>query len=595
MIENKKIQIAQLARSAFARYENSFVFLLLCLLTFSAHQSALNGFWRFDDGMHLKFVATYAPWQYFFQPSVTVLQSYANVTPYNAYFYDINLALFGMKPRWHYAHLMFVLALTAFSTYRLIRLWQRPQPAFLAATLFLAGLPTLHVAQQLMTGHYATGLLFTVLSLHCFTVGVRSNRYGVTLCGAGFYLLATACKEVFVPLVLVLPFIPAGGYRDRLRAALPYVAVAMFYSVWRSVVLGRLMGGYIANAVSPAEQVGQLLSIPLLLVGWTNGQSIRTFLQSGGGLYFLWLLVVLMLGIRANSRKQVSWPLVCFTLPLVVLPLIPLTATPGLSAADRYLFLPWWTSTTLLATILWSQGDARYGPTFKYLFSGGLIALAFYVQNTEHDRIAPQLAMEDTLYHTVMHTDNNVALLPPPNRDNYRTLLSGARQAEAILMRHPLLPAKFVVDKASLCEYTQQGVSIIEYDKSCGCMQNVTHRLNASLAELVGSEANATPGIPLRVKLNFQPNTLRWELGPAVDGNFWVLFGSSPTKVSAKGSIPYASKEPLRFRVRHDSMDGGIAITPNLVFEITRSTEFVWEGESVVDSPSCSPTAQVSK
>ncbi|QTN28835.1 hypothetical protein HZ993_03040 [Rhodoferax sp. AJA081-3] len=582
----------QITKHNIAQNENCFVFVLLCLLTFVLHNSALNGYWRFDDGMHLKFVATYAPWQYYLQPSITVLQSYANVTPYNALFYDINLALFGMLPRWHYAHLLVVLAATAFSTYRLVRLWRDRQAALLAATLFLLGLPTLHIAHQLMTGHYATGLLFAVLSMHYFTIGVRQNHYGMTLLGAVLYLFATTCKEVFVPLVMVLPFIPAGSLATRVKAALPYVAIAIFYTFWRYAVLGRLMGGYITNPVNPVEQYKQLLSIPLLLIGWTNGQTINAFLRGFGGLYMVGLFFALAAGVRAIVRKKIAWPLVCASLFLVIAPLIPLAGDPGLLAADRYLLLPWWGGSVLLAALVYQPFKAKFERLLKHLLAAVLAALALYAQHTEHARIAPQLALEDALYQTVMHADDNTALLPPPNRDNYRKLLSGAQQAQAIMMKNQTAPTNFVVDKASLCEFTQKGAKIVEYDTTCNCMRDITRQLDTSLAKLMSEERHAIAGVPLRVSLAFQNNTLRWDLGPATDGTFWVLLGSSPTKVPAKGSIPYGNTEALRLRVRHDATDGSMAITPSLMFNMPTATEFNWTGTSVVEAPYCPMVAE---
>src|SRR6266508_1815089 len=82
----------------------SFVILFLGILTYSFHKNVLNNFWVLDDGDHLLFAATYSPWQYFLIPDITRLQSYANLTPWNAFFYDINLWLFGFNPKGFYLH-----------------------------------------------------------------------------------------------------------------------------------------------------------------------------------------------------------------------------------------------------------------------------------------------------------------------------------------------------------------------------------------------------------------------------------------------------------------------------------------------------------
>jgi hypothetical protein len=70
---------------------------------------ALNGYWRFDDGAHLMFATEYSPSQYFFNPVVTRAFSGANITPWNVFFYDLNLSIFGFHPAGFYFHLLFLL------------------------------------------------------------------------------------------------------------------------------------------------------------------------------------------------------------------------------------------------------------------------------------------------------------------------------------------------------------------------------------------------------------------------------------------------------------------------------------------------------
>lgn len=574
----------------FRKYEYFLALVFLSATAFAIHASALNGFWRYDDGMHLEFATTYAPWQYFFQPSITLLQSWANVTPYNVFFYDVNLALFGLTPRWHYVHLVAILAATAFATYRLMRLWHTPSSALLAAILFLAGLPTMAVAQQLMAGHYATGLLFTVLSLIWFTLAVKQGRYWLAVLGAAVYLLATTCKEVYVPLVVLLPVLPVGCLRDRLKAAAPYLLVAVFYTAWRYAVLGQLIGGYTVQPVSMDERLRQLLGIPLLLGGWIRGSDILAFLLNRSGLYLVAVFVILCAAAAAMSRKRIAWPLVVVSLALLIAPLIPLTANPGVNAPDRYLFVLWWGCAILLSTLLASLKTTGFERALKPLGSVGFIALMLHAQATEFNRIAPQLAMEDTLYRTVLHGANNTALIPPPSRDNYRKLLSGALQATVNLEGKSLAPATVVIDKASLCEYSRQGYAIEEYDAACNCLKNVTENLGGPLSRLLAFQQRATEGIPLSAKLTFRDRRLQWDLGPSADGAYYVVFGSSAERVPANGGIPWARKELLRFMVRHDFPDGTVAVSPNLEFDMTQKTEFSWEGLSTVETPTCTST-----
>ena len=574
-------------RRVIRRHENSGALIVLALAALALHHGALNGFWRFDDGAHLLFAATYAPWQYFLQPSITILQSYANVAPYNAFFYDVNLALFGMVPRWHYAHQIALLGAVAFATYRLIRLWQEPLIALLAAVLFLTGLPTLYVAQQLMTGHYATGLLFTVLSLHCYTLCVRDGSLRLNLLGAAFYLLATTCKEVFVPLVLLLPFLPVGSLQIRLRAALPYVAVAVAYTAWRYAILGRLVGGYVAVDISPVEQIRQLLTIPLLLAGWTKADDVVSFLERRSGLNLAVFAGVTLLGFLAAWRSRLSWMLIFASLALLVLPLVPLTRFPGLNAADRYLFLVWWACAALLAVFVSSFRKHGVEVPLRLACFAALTGLTLYAQRAEHERISPQLAMQDGLYQAALHLDNHTALLLPPDRSYYKTVLDGARQATRQFVNKSLEPAKLIVDSAALCAFAKAGDTILAYEESCNCMRDVTQNREESLGKLNSFADHAVSGQPLNAALFLDHQLLSWKFGPYEDGVYSVLLDGTLTKVPASGSISYASKLPLRFTIRHDAKDGIIAISPPLEFESASHKSFAWSGLSEAIRPSC--------
>ena len=569
------------------RQEIFFALLVLAFTALVLHYQALNGFWRFDDGAHLLFAATYSPWQYFFQPSITILQSYANVAPYNALFYDINLALFGMLPRWHYAHQIVLLVAVAFATYRLVRLWQEPLIALLAAVLFLTGLPTLYIAQQLMTGHYATGLLFIVLSLYCYTVSIRQTSFGLNLLGAVFYLLATSCKEVFVPLVLLLPFIPVGQFKIRLRAALPYVVVAFVYTAWRYAILGRLMGGYASVEISPAEQLRQLLTIPLLLAGWTGIGNASFFSGVRIGFNLAFLAGVSILGFTAVFRGRLSWMLIFAALLLLVLPLVPLTRLPGLHSADRYLFLLWWSCAILLAIFVSSLRTHGIEAIFRLVFFAGLIGITFYWQRTEHERIAPQLAMQDGLYRAALSMDDRTALLLPPDRAYYNAVLSDARKAAKQFVDGSLEPVKLIVDSTSLCHFVETGNTIVAYAKECSCLKDVTQQMKASLTKLNSFAAHALPGKPLSIALSWNHQLLSWQFGPYNDGSYFLLLGGTPTQFPAKGSVSYASKDVLRFRIQHNAPNGEIAISPEFEFDMSNHAPFVWSGLSEVPRASC--------
>ncbi|TXI17118.1 MAG: hypothetical protein E6Q62_09805, partial [Nitrosomonas sp.] len=182
----------------------------LAILCSGFYYNVLSAGWRFDDGDHLIFASTYSPWQYFFIPEITRLQSGANLTPWNALFYDINLSLFGLNPSGFYIHQLIIIGLTSIATFFLLRLWIAPVWSLIGAVVFMISAPTVHIANEIMTGHYSSGLLFVVIALYAFVCAVRLEQNRYALIGAFFFLLAVTCKEIYVPLIVILPFLPAG-------------------------------------------------------------------------------------------------------------------------------------------------------------------------------------------------------------------------------------------------------------------------------------------------------------------------------------------------------------------------------------------------
>ena len=224
----------------------------LCLLALALHGSALQGSWRWDDGQHLFYLGLYSPWSVFLDPQVTRAVSGNQFAPWNLFIYQVNHALFGLAPLGYYVHHLLSLAGAAAALYLLLRHWLTRWQALLPAALLLMGAPAVHVAQQLMSGHYVNGMLFACLGLWAYVHAVQRAQWRWAWLATGFYLLSTLCKEVYVPwvaLYLLLP-LPAGSPSGmaRWRHAAPILAVALGYAVLRIVVFAGV-GGYHPSAL----------------------------------------------------------------------------------------------------------------------------------------------------------------------------------------------------------------------------------------------------------------------------------------------------------------------------------------------------------
>ncbi|KRD47837.1 hypothetical protein ASE52_10450 [Acidovorax sp. Root275] len=362
--------------------------LLLSLLTLLAHGASLQGSWRWDDGAHLSYAAQHTPWQYFLEPHIAQGHSSANVAPWNLLFYDINLSLFGMAAAGHYAHLLLLVGLGAALFYAVLREWVAPLPALIGAIALLLGKPTAHIAAGLMHGHYASGFVFAMLSILGWTRYLKGGRGYWLALSALAYLLATTCKEVYVPLVVLLPFLPVGTLRQRMRALVPFVLIALAYMGWRYLLLGRLVGGYSQGVFDAGEALRQLLRVPKLLLGSKPPGNILAVV-------FLGLLCL------AVVKRRLHGPVLFVSLGIVLLPLIPLTAFPGIHSPDRYLFVPWIAFSACLAAI-WPR-EAR--PAAALVGSAALVAALAGVHAQETQALRPNLAYWDTLYRFALSLD----------------------------------------------------------------------------------------------------------------------------------------------------------------------------------------------
>jgi hypothetical protein len=432
----------------------------LVAIAFLINQSALSGFWRFDDGWLLDYASRFRPADYFLVPAVTRGYSFNNLTPFNPLLYDINLWLFGVSPRGFYVQHLSLMAGCAAATFLLLRIWLSPGFAFTGALLFLIGAPSLIVSQQLMVGHYLAGLLFSILCIHAFVRGVERGSGWLAAIAALLYLFATACKEIYVPLPLVLLFMPKATLRKRILHSLPLFAWTLCYAVWRYLVLGGFIGGYGGNsqAVTWNQMLAQIAGIPQLLLGDTPM-----------GIAAMVLLIALFGYALISGRFRL--PLVVACAAAVALPLLPLLGYPGITRADRYLFLPWWLVSVTTALIIANLPAWR----FHYRMGIGLL-LTLVVASHSYQvmgRVQPRLDEFDTSYRLFASPAKNTVFFST-NKNAYHqdTVLNGLRNAlnrvdDIGLQRIGILTRKEDIPLLA------SSLSIVHYEQSCNCIRNL--------------------------------------------------------------------------------------------------------------------------
>ncbi len=581
-----------------AGWQTAAAALLLALACAALQGAALSGGWHFDDGPHLNFVTQYAPWQYFFVPEVMLQQSYAHITPWNALFYDMGLPFFGLQPRGHYAHLLAVLWLAALATFVLLRHWLAWAPALAGAVLFLAMPATGAVARLLMTGHYAYGVLFSVLALLAFARAARQGSLAWGLLAALAYALACLCKELYVPLVAVLLCWPEGSVRARLRIAAPVLGVALAYGVWRLWLLHGA-GGYAEALHPPAVSWQQQVWLSLLQLreravgpGWTGWLALGcAFALVAWG----WMErgAAAPGGPAAGAARLQRWRLALFAgawatvlaLPLGRMLLQTLEITSG-----RLLVFAGWAAAAALAFAL--PGAWRRSPAATGLLLAGLLGgLA-----VGELRIGREIALSQD----VMVQQNRLLASGEPGAlvaHHYEATgyLRAMARAAARLQGGP--ERALVEDEEALAALgPQAGAAAWMYAFDCRCMR----RLGADYAPLVadftdrlvrGRKHSAELAAHVSFEGPRQRKVLRWTIDgapfPAWERHFYVRdFGRA--LVPVQGSYAFGLdatapfEESFRFRLSFTLPDGALVRSPLLSLPLDRPGQVQWSGADPV-------------
>lgn len=477
---------------------------LLCALTLVLHGSALQGHWRWDDGTHLFNVTQYTPWSVFLDPEVTRAVSGNQLAPWNLFIYQLNTALFGLRPAPFYLHHLLSLGLAAGALYLLLRQWLSPWRALLPAALLLMGAPAFHMAQQLMVGHYIDGLTFACLALWAYVRAVRAGQWRWALLAAAFYLLSTLCKEVYVPWIALTLFVPlpAGappGWLARWRLAVPSLAVALGYAVVRIQVFEGA-GGYHGSALTGLNDLpGVLATMARMLTEGLLGAGAPGLVAAA---LCLACALASLAAQPAQGRLRAALGLAAAA-TVVVFPLL-FVARPGFEwmLHARILWVPW-VALCVLWCLPWPERLARWHTAALLVFIAAA-AHQSWVQR-QHDR--PIEAMFDAHYGFVIQPPPGQVLLPTEfNSPGYLTAVTMgahvARQRLAPATAHPE-PALVRKEPADAAERARIRV----WQEGCRCLMPLSDlpaaQQQAALQSQLGNQAFA---IPLRRPLPYIAN-----------------------------------------------------------------------------------------
>lgn len=517
-----------------------------------------SSYWRADDPAILLHAMRSKGLNAFYDPADWQKLSVSNLTPWLTLSFKADIWLAGLSPKFFYLHSLASLGLVAGAAYILNRLWLAPLWSLLSVAMFLVGAPTASVTELLMTRHYLEGLLFAVLSVIAFVRAMRLQSLPWALAGALAYALAATAKEIYVPLVLVVPLIPPiGRLSTRLRLAAPYFVVAALYVLWRQYMLGATVGGY-----TDGQSVFSMQSVLGMLTALGR---FPAYLFGSG-----WSLPILLIGcaLAVAAYKKPSAIAVFVVLALaVIVPLIPLVSFPGITGPDRYLFLVWFAAsfTSVLAIHAVACRGGLVGVSLGVAVS--LLALATSFSQAAHARKinSAHFGEFDVQGRFYFAADQRQGFIPS------NALLHGYWYVTNLCDIKKQLSMECPLALIRGIPFENHPIDrLLAYDSAQMAMVATTGNLSEAIARLTAMDSAR----PLTAKVSIEQGMGRWSLGPHIDGQYYFaspIIGRYP--VPKEGVLKTPLTE-LSFYIQYESPEGWATASPRL--EAGTNRPLVW-------------------
>lgn len=514
----------------------------LLLLSFTAHLSALSGWWLSDDPQVLVQAERYAPGEYFFVPEVWRYLSASNFTPLVTLSFEADLALAGLEPRWFYAHQVMALTLAAILLYLLLAPYTGGLLAFFSAALLLVSPQAIVAARTLMVRHYVEGLVFALLALLLWRAGRAKRRDAAFGLLAGLaYLLAILAKEVYlgIPLIMLWESRGAGErWVTILRRILPVVVAGVGYGVWRLLMLGTV-GGY-GDTASLLELGEGMLRHALGPVP----PSLQLIFAAAA-------LVLLALGALNHPKGTLAF---CGISLLVVL--APLFAVAG-QMEMRHLFAAF---AVLSAGLALAVQVSRRGNVLARMAAGVAlvtVVTAGQIVRDGHQSGSSRVVAEGR--YVWIHAASAPALLATAPA----WYLEGL--AELRSRRGGGQPPRYLLSREALLIEDIDPRQVVRVSSSNGTR---LEPFDAAFVQQIQAEKERfDPGAPLSVLIERDDHRLRWELGPQPSSGWTFLTYPDYDEYRIPPSGTRIIPEPTGrrfFRILRHLPDGGWTVSPPL-------------------------------
>lgn len=551
-------------------------------MSFLIYHTALKLWWTFDDPYILELAIFENPIDLFLRPDVYQRLSIANFTPLPIASYALNYHLFGFDPQWFYAYQILLLGLLATGIFLLVRRWHS-LTAVWAALLFLASGPAALSGHVLMTRHYVEGACWSLLSVLLLLSASRSNINSRCWLAGTAYLASCLCKEVYIPLVLAVPFLIEGSWRKRWQILLPFICALIAYIPWRFWMLGNF-GGYGPTWWSSWQNWSFImegwLGICMSLWSWQKNDALA-YLMAGG--YLAVLITVLITLLRTRKINVVM--IICMLGVGALGPIVPVWG--GIAATNllnyRFLF-----HIALLVAIGFGYFFANtlrrvqfrnWGILYWVVIAVGMLGmLGVALENQKrliNSGLEP-LATQHGQEYLFFYREDGWKTLVAGSKGHHWASLAHIRQA----LRHDSPPA-VCTSPFDLRDATDtSNTRYFCYHVDSGQFEDCTELFVMDQEKFRRSQAK---NLPLDVKINIMKGKYWIELGPQKpQGHYHLLLGNSPniyddfpTQPEISGRF-CRSQHQFYVRIAKELLDGQWILSPEWRISFNKEQAIEW-------------------
>lgn len=515
----------------------------------------VESWWLEDDPIFLQGIARYGVLAHFYRSEVWQDLMPYHLMPWVILSFGIDWQLFGFNSIGYYWHHLISFTIVITIAFLLLRQFFPRWICATVLTVFILSQPTGYALQLLMVRHYIEGLGLSLFSIYLYLKAIRTQQFRWAYLGSLCYLGATTAKEIYVPLLIVLPLLGEG--RQRYKMLLPFVAVALGYIFWRFQMLGlaHILASY-DNITVPPLTMELLARLPETLgdtVGW------RTVGQIALGLLTLFLFMRMGLQVK-NKRVFISSSVWIIAVILPIIPIFPILSPLN----SRYLFLPFFLFCVSLACLLQFL-SVHYHKLISLSVGGIWMISALANWTAENQFLAKEL----------LHRNRQEGMFVLTATDTPKILLtpySASWHYDALLwLKTNLLKQPYTI---TVC-----------YDP-CVCVPHpheTFYRYEAATVRQVPAPTCQQNATALDIQFSWQHNTLFWNLNATAEGQFWGALNTHPNvmgqffPIPPHGQLTTGTSDVLYLRVKHVSSQTHPSYSPPLQLDTTRQQEIRWK------------------